>query len=184
MTLLLSLFFMNHRTRNHKSERILNSTTTIQVAATILKSWRFSVQHWEILPQIHKTYLRNSTAPKYPLQHCNGTSNNDLIRHILQLVGSFTSHKGNEDWRLVEIPKQEKLSTIGCCASNVTKEISVWIPKHSIKTQNDLQSTKRHVNRHNFPTCTVTSSCMWSMCHTKRMLIFIARGDFLLHKRT
>lgn len=93
-------------------------------------------------------YLRYSTASKYPFQHCNGTSNNDLVRDILQLIGSFTRHKGNEDWRLVEIPKQEKLSTISCCASNVTKEIGVWIPKHSIKTQNHLKSTKRHVNKH------------------------------------
>jgi len=101
------------------------------------------------------TYLRYSTASKYPFQHCNGTSNNDLIGDILQLIGSFTSHKGNKDWRLVEIPKQEKLSTISCCASNMTKEIGVWIPKHSIKAQNHLKSTERHVNKHKVSTCTV-----------------------------
>lgn len=133
---------MHYITGNHKSEWSLiilkttisptGSYNNFEVMKVLCPSSSLTYTH-NVPP-----YLRNSTTSKYPLQHCNGTSNNDLVRHVLQLVGSFTSHKGNEDWRLVEIPKQEKLSTISCCASNMTKEIGVWIPKHSIKTQNHL----------------------------------------------
>ena len=89
------------------------------------------------------TNLWHCTASKYSLQHSNGTSYNDFIWHIFQLIGSLTSNKCNKNRWLVQIPEEEKLSAICCCTSNMAEKICVGIPENSIKTENHLQWTKQ-----------------------------------------
>ena len=45
----------------------------------------------------------------------------------------------SEEYRgLVQIPEEEELSTAGCGASNMTKQVDGWVPESFVKAQDNL----------------------------------------------
>ena len=84
-------------------------------------------------------YRRHSTASKDTPEHTNGSTDNDVIRDIFQLISSLSCYECDEDWGLVQVPEQKQFSAVCCCAAHMAKQVRIGIPEHTVETQHNLQ---------------------------------------------
>jgi len=88
-------------------------------------------------------YLGDVCVAENTLENCDAPTDNNIVTDILHDGGCFSSHQGQKDGSLVEIPEEEQLTSAGSGAANVAEEVCVVVPKGSFKAQHNLKHTRR-----------------------------------------
>ena len=54
------------------------------------------------------TDLRHGVVSEDSFKHGDTATYDDVITHVLHNGGRFSSHEGQQNWRLVQVPEQEQ----------------------------------------------------------------------------
>ena len=81
---------------------------------------------------------RDRRVPEDALEDGDAAPDDDVVGDVLHDARGLAGHEGEEDGRLVKVPKQEELPSAGRRGTHVPEQVGTLVPKDAVETEDNL----------------------------------------------